>query len=80
MVEATENAVDTVQSIDGNIAEKDDPKPRTVLIRGGQDDMAMHNLTRVVNTIMATTNEDKLVAESCIHQDQLRRLCLYQDK
>ena len=50
MVEATENAVVTVQSIDGNIAEKDDPKPRTVLFQGGEDDTTVRNLSMMVAT------------------------------
>ena len=43
-------------------------------------DMTVHNLTTVVDTVMTTTNEEKLVAETCIHQDQLKRLRLYQCK
>ena len=69
MVKATEISVVTIQSIDGNIAEKDDPKPRTILIQGGEDDMTTHNLTTVADIVTATTNEENLVAETCIHQE-----------
>ena len=40
MVEATEISAVTIQSVDGNSAEKDDPKPRTVLFQGGGDDVS----------------------------------------
>ena len=50
MVEAAEIFVVTVQSEDGNIAEKDDPKPRTVLIQGGEDDTNMSDAEDVVGS------------------------------
>ena len=42
--------------------------------------MTTHNLTTIVDIVTTTTIEEKLVAKTCIHEDQLKRLCLYQYK
>ena len=44
MVKDTEISMVIVQSADGIITEKDDQKPRTVLLQEGEDDMPTNNI------------------------------------
>ena len=42
--------------------------------------MTACNLTTMVDTVMVTSNKEKLVAMTCIHPDQLKSLCLFRSK
>ena len=42
--------------------------------------MTACKLTMMVDTVTTTTNKEKLVAVTCIHPDQIDRLCLFQFK